>query len=89
VYVMDTQGNLNSVVVATQQPSDLAQVITRLAGLTDPVLRDVASRAAGRVREFDAAGGQVLTDDHAPVERIVHAMIFRYLLNQPASQENP
>jgi predicted membrane-bound spermidine synthase len=87
VYVMDTQGNLNSVVVATQRPSDLATVTERLAGLTDPVLRDVASRAAGRVREF-VADGQVLSDDHAPVESIVHGMIVRYLLSQPSPANN-
>jgi spermidine synthase len=89
VYVMDTQSNLNSVVVATQGPANLAAVTARLAALTDPVLRDVASRAAGRVREFEPAGGQVLTDDHAPVEQIVHGMIARYLLSQPAPEVNP
>jgi spermidine synthase len=89
VYVMDTQSNLNSLVVATQGPADLATVTARLVALTDPLLKDVASRAAGRVREFDSARGQVLTDDHAPVEQIVHGMIARYLLSQPSPEVNP
>jgi predicted membrane-bound spermidine synthase len=83
VYVMDTQGNLNSVVVATQRPTDLATVTARLAGLTDPLLSNVAARATGRVREFETVPRQVLSDDHAPVEQIVHGMILRYLLGQP------
>jgi len=83
VYVMDTLGNLNSVVVGTPGPADLDTVTARLAGLSDPVLQDVAARAAGRVREHDAAAGQVLSDDHAPVEQVVHGMILRYLFGQP------
>jgi len=83
VYTMDTLGNLNTVVIASRQPGDLQTITARLAALTDPVLSDVAARAAGRVREPDATIGQVLSDDHAPVEQIVHGMIARYLFGQP------
>jgi hypothetical protein len=31
----------------------------------------------------------VLTDDHAPVEQIVHAMVARYLLGQNNPEVNP
>ena len=80
VYVMDTHSNLNSIVVATREDSDLSTVSARLAALTDPVLQDVASRAAGRVWEFSGPYREALTDDHAPVEQIVHGMVARYLL---------
>jgi len=80
VYVMDTQSDLNSVVIACKRSTDLDTVNTQLGNLTDPVLRDVASRAAGRVREFVALTTEPLTDDHAPVEQIVHAIAARYLL---------
>ncbi len=82
VYVLHTLSNLNTVVIGTQQPAGLEEITARLAGLADPLLQDVVSRAAGRVRPFEPAGGPVLTDDHAPVERIVHAMILRYLFGE-------
>ena len=81
VYVMETQGGQNSVVVASRQPGDMTTITARLASLTDPVLSDVAARANGRIREAGAAEAFVLTDDHAPVESMVHAMIARYILH--------
>lgn len=80
VFVMDTQSDLNSVVIACKRSSDLDAVNAQLDNLADPVLRDVVSRAAGRVREFTASTMEPLTDDHAPVEQIVHAIAARYLL---------
>ncbi len=80
VYVVDTLGNLNSIVIATKQPTDLRVIEEQLAALSDPVLRDVVQRASGRVWEFAKPVGTVLSDDHAPVEQIVHAIAARYLL---------
>lgn len=82
VYIVDTLGNLNSIVIASRQPTELSAINARLASLTDPVLSDVVSRAAGRIREFLTPNAQVLCDDHAPVEQIVHAIVARYFLRQ-------
>jgi len=80
VYVIDTQSDLNSIVVAPRRPADLASVQARLDSLTDPVLRDVVSRAAGRIWEFVTPTRETLSDDRAPVEQIIHAIAARYLL---------
>ncbi len=89
VYVMDTLSDLNSIVIASRQPSALPTITARLANLTDPVLNDVASRATGRVREFVTPNRETLSDDHAPVEQIVHAIGARYLLGQPVREALP
>lgn len=81
VYIVDTLSNLNSIVIASRQPSDLPTIYVRLASLSDPILRDVVSRAAGRIREFTTPNPRILCDDHAPVEQIVHVSVARYLLN--------
>jgi predicted membrane-bound spermidine synthase len=92
VYVMDIMSNLNSVVVATEQPTDLRVVEERLAALSDPMLSEVVRRASGRMWEFNRPVGTILSDDHAPVEHIVHAVAARYLFgaaSEPASEELP
>jgi spermidine synthase len=82
VYVMDMLGDLNSVVVASLRPTELAVITERLAGFSDPILGNVASRASGRVRSFGRPSRDILSDDHAPVEQIVHAIMARYLQGQ-------
>ena len=89
VYVMDAQGGLNSVLVATHEPSPLPAILERIAGLRDPLLRDVAQRAQGRIREFDTPSRPVLTDDLAPVEQIVHGSVARYILGQSIQEVHP
>ncbi len=79
VYVVDVLGNLNSIVVATKKHTDLGAIEEQLAALSDPALRDVMLRASGRVWEFSKPMATVLSDDHAPVEQIVHAIAARYL----------
>ncbi|MGC8786362.1 MAG: spermidine synthase, partial [Anaerolineae bacterium] len=82
VYIVDTLGNLNSIVIASRQPTELSTINARLASLSDPILGNVVSRATGRIREFLIPNAQVLYDDHAPVEQIVHAIVARYFLGQ-------
>jgi hypothetical protein len=86
VYVMDMLGNLNSVVIASKRPTQLAVITERLAQLDHPILRDVALRASGRVQAFITPEAAVLRDDHAPVEQIVHAIMARYLLGRPVEE---
>jgi predicted membrane-bound spermidine synthase len=86
VYVIDMLGDLNSVVVASTRPTELAVITERLAGLRDPVLSNVASRASGRVRSFGRPTRDILRDDHAPVEQIVHAIMARYLQGQAVEE---
>jgi len=92
VYVVDTQGNLNSIVLATTQPTELPVIKAQLAALSDPVLKDVVLRASDRIWEFAKPVETVLSDDHAPVEHIVHAIAARYLFGAhsgPTPEESP
>ncbi len=79
VFVVETLGNLNSVIVATLQPINLTGLEARFAQLSDPSLSDVAARCSGRIWEFTQPNREPFTDDHAPVEQMVHAMLADYI----------
>ncbi|HOU23404.1 MAG TPA: fused MFS/spermidine synthase [Anaerolineae bacterium] len=89
VYVIDTQSGLNSVVVASHQKTEWSEVSARLSSLTAAALRQVIQRAEGRIKPFTARRERILTDDQAPVEQLVHAMLARYLSNPVPSEVNP
>ena len=86
VYVFDVPdyGSAlgNSLVIATKQPTRLENFEFNVVQLQQPLLRVVAQRALGaRMWEFKPApDGLVFTDDRAPVEQVIHRLIFRYLL---------
>lgn len=86
VYIVDTLGNLNSIVIASRQPTNLSTIEARLTNLNDPVLSNIVLRASGRIREFLTPNVLVLCDDRAPVEQIVHAIVARYFLGQPGQE---
>lgn len=87
VFVIDEPGpadNLgNSLVVATVQPFDLAGFQANAARLpaTFPAeFRDFVAQAVPQARlAVPAAGTPILTDDHAPVEQLVHGIIWDFL----------
>lgn len=89
VYVIETQSGLNSVVVASRQATDWSEVSAHLSAVNNVAVRQVAQRAEGRIKPLGSTGGLVLTDDHAPVEQLVHAMLVRYLANPVPSEVNP
>ncbi|MER2599829.1 MAG: fused MFS/spermidine synthase [Caldilineales bacterium] len=87
VYVIDESGEEyslgNSLVVATVQPTTLADFYANVAALdaeNQPLLREVARRATATARPAAPAAGTVLTDDRAPIEQIVHGIMARFLL---------
>ncbi|HLY65991.1 MAG TPA: fused MFS/spermidine synthase, partial [Chloroflexota bacterium] len=80
VFVIDLPSpQINSIVVGTNQPAQLAYFAANAAGLTNPVLRQVTSTALtqGRVREVTSAP-VVFTDDWAPVEKVIDEIILGY-----------
>ena len=79
VYVIDVPTTFNSLVIATVQPSSLADYADNMVRLTDPRLLNVARRAAGHVRAHPG-GGLVFTDDWAPVEQVTDQLILHYVL---------
>ncbi len=88
VYVMDEPvgeaGLGNSLVIATTQTTTLADFEANLPRFTgQPLLAEVARRAAPYVRVADPpAHAPIFTDDRAPVEQVVHALVIRYLLGR-------
>lgn len=90
VYAIDEPGppdNLsNSLLVATQQPADLASFAATAAALPlqlPPAFRTFAQTAAAQTRLVSppapTAAIPLLTDDHAPVEWVVHGIIWNFL----------
>ena len=71
----------NSLVVGTVQPSTLADWEANIAGLRQPLLVEMARRAAPHVRQHPPdAASIVFSDDRAAVEQLVHRIVLRYLL---------
>jgi spermidine synthase len=86
VYVVDESSEDyslgNSLVVATMQPTTLADFRRNMAALdpaSQPLLVEMAGRASRTARPA-GAGGAILTDDKAPIEQIVHGIMLRYIV---------
>ncbi|HIC88070.1 MAG TPA: spermine synthase [Anaerolineae bacterium] len=83
VYIIDEpdQGAdiANSLVVGTVQPTQLENWYANTARLQQPMLVEMARRAGPHIRLAPPAS-IILTDDHAPIEQIVHALILAYLM---------
>jgi predicted membrane-bound spermidine synthase len=83
VYVLDAPdygGSLgNSLVIATKQPTALENFATNAAELRHPLLRRVAARSLASRMERLEPGAVIFTDDKAPVEQLIHALIIRYM----------
>ena len=83
VFVIDLPGEqvVNSIVVATVQPSTLEGFRQNAAGLQHPVLQRVFSYISDETRVWDGQG-ILFTDDRAPVEHVVDQMILNYVQAQ-------
>jgi hypothetical protein len=82
VDLPDGSGPLgNSLVVATRRPAALADFRANLPRFTGPLLGQVAQQTSDRVRVAQPPpGAPVFTDDIAPVEQVVHALVMRQML---------
>lgn len=78
VYAIDVEGYRNTMLVATKQPTEVDQ-FRRSASAFAPesIVRSAAERAlaSGEIRRIDP-GGEIFTDDHAPVERVIDQIIL-------------
>lgn len=91
VYVMDEPDSGselgNSLVVATWQSTGLTDLVANLPAFDQPLLAEVARRAAPQAQvAAPPAGAPIFTDDRAPVEQVVHALVLRYLLGASPPQ---
>ena len=83
VHAIDVPGTLNTILVATAQPTspdNLARNLTRL-GSVDPLLRAALETAAANQVPIHPSG-VVFTDERAPVETIIDSLVIRYLLQE-------
>ena len=79
VYAVSPEGSYNSLLVATRRPSRLADFQARAQAVEQPTLRQILATLGERVSVW-TGDGQVLTDDHAPVELLTDQIILRYVL---------
>jgi spermidine synthase len=85
VYVMDEpdMGSPlgNTLVVATHRPTTLADFRENLSRFDHPLLAEVARRAAPQAQAAaPPPDTPIFTDDRAPVEQVVHALVLGYVL---------
>jgi spermidine synthase len=84
VHTIDVPGSLNSILIATLQPSSgdsLARWLDDPSLSKDDLLyRALHSAAANRVPTV--ASGVVFTDQRAPVETIIDSIVIRFLLEE-------
>lgn len=82
VHAIDVPKTLNTILVATRQPTTIGNLranLTELAPGADPLLRDTLEVAAANLAPL-GLGGVVMTDDRAPIELISDSIVVRYLL---------
>jgi spermidine synthase len=88
VHTIDVPGSLNSILVATVQPTEAASLRENLADLpaeAPPLLQSALDVAANNLVPTDPGERIVFTDQRAPVEIIVDSLVLRYLLQQGPS----
>jgi spermidine synthase len=84
VHAIDVPGSLNTILVATMQPTTAQNVADNLAQLTgdvDPLLRAALETAVAHTVPI-APSDVIFTDERAPVETIIDSLVLRYLLRE-------
>jgi len=79
VYIIDVGRFANSMVIGTNQPTDIANFAENIERLPPGLIRTVGeiSLETGNIREWTSTDPRlVFTDDWAPVERVVDLMII-------------
>lgn len=86
VHAIDVPGSLNTILVATNQPTltdNLALNLAQLDPNADPLLRQVLATAVQNTVPINPTG-PLFTDERAPVETIIDSLVIRYLLREGA-----
>lgn len=90
VHAMDVPNSLNTILVATRQPTTPANLAQNLALLTSdvhPMLGLALDTACQTMVPLDTEG-VIFTDDHAPVEQIVDQMVLEYILGGQVTNDS-
>ena len=75
VILVDHPNGANTVIIASAESVSLESFRDRLSVLRDPTLRYAADIAQSHLR-LPPADGPVFSDDRAPVENLIHSIIF-------------
>jgi spermidine synthase len=78
-HVIDVDGSLNAVVVATVQHSEPENLEANLSNLEDPFLRATAQRAIDNLHPVEP-GSVVFTDDRAAIELMTNVLVVKFAL---------
>jgi spermidine synthase len=84
VHAIDVPGALNTILVATVQPTtpdNLRAGLEQLDPQADPLLRQALATAVTHLVPA-TAGEVVFTDERAPVETIIDSLVIRFLLEE-------
>lgn len=87
VHAIDVPGSLNTILVATRQPTltdNVALNLQRLDADADPLLRAALETAVQHTVPINPSN-VIFTDQRAPVETIIDSLVIRYLLEEGAS----
>lgn len=83
VHVVDVPSTFNTMVYATVQPTEPANLVGNLQDLREwgapSLLTDVIERAVAHLAPAPVAG-EPFTDDRAPVETLVNSIVIRFVL---------
>lgn len=80
VYLINVPQTFNSLLIATVQPTEAANLEINLQAIGEPFLRDVLGRTVANLRPLPSEVGVIFTDDRAPIEQMTHLLILRYWL---------
>jgi hypothetical protein len=81
VHRLDVPNSLNTILIATNQPTTVANLTQNYQTLEGhPLLHEVLEDAIATYRPT-VTSDVIFTDDHAPVEGIVDEMTLEFLLN--------
>ena len=82
IHAVDVPGSLNTILVATNQPTSPENITDNLAALdsgADPLLRSALETAVAH-RVPVTASDIIFTDERAPVETLIDSLVIRFLL---------
>ena len=87
VYVMDVPGTFNSIIYATKQPTNPQYLEENLALLLETELPNSTLVQSLRIALANMRpvpeGGQIFTDNKAPIEWITNQMVLNNILSDP------
>src|SRR5262249_25081216 len=88
VYVVDIPGTFNSILYATVQPTQAANLAANLAlmdAAAPVLLRDAVMHAVNNLQPTPRSS-VVFTDDLAPVEQLTNSIVLRFILGGELNQ---